>query len=113
MSTMDALSRVIGEFRKLDINMPIHQAYLFCLVAAETDEEINISTLADKSGQSLGSTSRNILQLTKVPKAGVEGHDLVFTSVDPLDRRKKMVGLTPRGKLFAKELREIIRSSIN
>ncbi|MER8510921.1 helix-turn-helix domain-containing protein [Mesorhizobium sp. M0571] len=93
----------IDEFRKLNAEMQAQQISLFLHIVAQP--ELTIKEYAQRAGLGDGGPiSRNIEALSekrKVMVAGkpelVDGHGLIETYEDPLDRRFKRVKPTQRG----------------
>lgn len=103
-----AYSRVIAlieEFRKIDPEMPLQTAVTFCTVAAE--EGITMKRLQEKLGFSQSSCSRNVASLSKFHRLNKPGHDLLYTTEDPHERRRKIVMLTPKGKRVAESIKAV------
>lgn len=96
------LLRLLEEFRKLDPEMPLQQAVTFVEVALRPG--ISVTELSDRVGQALSSTSRNVAALGEVNRNRQQGHNLVVAKEDPLERRKKIVSLTPKGRRVAETL---------
>jgi len=108
MTAFRTLLKALDEFRKLDPVMPAQTMAHFLAVADRAPEEISMGELAEAIGLSQSSTSRNIAYLGKTWKPGVAGLDLVEAFEDPMERRRKLVRLTPKGKRVAESLRETI-----
>ncbi|AIK68481.1 hypothetical protein Lo5R7ANS_11 [Mesorhizobium phage vB_MloP_Lo5R7ANS] len=93
----------VDEFRKLNAEMQAQQISLFLHIVAQP--ELTIKEYAQRAGLGDGGPiSRNIEALSekrKVMVGGkpelVDGHGLIETYEDPLDRRYKRVKPTQRG----------------
>lgn len=83
-------------FRDLRETMPLQYVTIFLLVAA--DENQNFSTYATRRGTSQSLMSRHIADLGAVNRYHTEGFGLVETYDDLMDRRNKLVRLTPKGR---------------
>ena len=95
--------RVIEQLRRIDPDMPIAQAH--CLIAiAMSEDGLSLVDLAKKVGIGAASTSRYVAALGKVDRHRETGLGLVQAHEDPLERRKKIVSLTKKGKTFIEEL---------
>lgn len=81
-------------------------AATFLLVAAR--EGITMKNLSEALGISQASCSRNIAALSKWHRLNKAGHDLVYTEEDPVERRRKIAFLTPKGKRVAEALRVLL-----
>lgn len=103
---LELLIGTLENFRKLDIEMPIQYVVTFLSIALreKAEEGLSIKDLEQWTHLSQSATSRNVQALSKWFKPrtkvapGVPGHDLVETFEDPMDRRKKIVRLTPKGR---------------
>ena len=98
--------RFIEEFRKIDPEMPLQMAATFMVVAIR--KGITMKELAETLGISQASCSRNVAALSKWHRLNREGHDLIYTEEDPIERRRKIAFLTPKGKRIAETLRALI-----
>jgi DNA-binding MarR family transcriptional regulator len=106
------LRAAVEEFRKLDPVMPAQTMAHFLVIAERAPEEIGMKELAGMFGLSQSSTSRNVAYLGKVWKTNSEGAvpglDLVEAYEDPMERRRKLVRMTPKGKRVAEALAGLI-----
>lgn len=100
--------KMLEEFRKIEPDMPLQMAATFLTVANE--EGITMKTLGERLGISQSSCSRNIAALSKFHRLNKPGHDLVCATEDPVERRRKIVKLTPKGKRVAEALLEILEA---
>ena len=98
--------RLLEEFRKLDSEMPIQMAATFLMVANE--EGITMKNLGNRLGISQSSCSRNVAALSRWHRLGNPGHDLLYAIEDPVERRRKIVKLTPKGKRVAETVLKIL-----
>lgn len=97
---------LLEELRKIDAEMPLQMATAFLTVASE--EGITMKRLGEKLGISQSSCSRNVAALSKYHRLNKPGHDLLYATEDPEERRRKIVKLTPKGKRVAETLLEIL-----
>lgn len=100
-----ALMRMLAaleEFRKLDPEMPIQQAVTFLVIAA--NEGLSLREVAERTGQAHSSTSRNVAALGEVHRYGKPGHRVIAATEDPLERRKKTITLTHKGRTVLKTI---------
>jgi DNA-binding MarR family transcriptional regulator len=96
-STTERMIAFVQEFRKLDPELQA-QAIILFLKVAQNDGQITMVELQHWSGLATSSVSRNMALLGKINRHGESGLDLVGTFADPLDRRRKVVHLTPKGR---------------
>lgn len=93
---------ILEEFRKLDPEMQLQMAATFTLVAMRPG--ITMKDMAEILGISQASCSRNVAALSKWHRLNKPGHDLVYSEEDPIERRRKIVKLTAKGKRVAETL---------
>jgi len=115
MTTRDdtlRLMAIVDEVRKLWDGMPVSVVALF-LAIAEADaahERLGITEAGERCGMTLASASRNILLLAH--KRADRGHpplEVVAIKPFPGDFRRKMVVLTPKGRLVFERLCKLVR----
>lgn len=90
------------EFRKFDPQMPIQMAATFLFFAIHRG--CTMRQLADATEISQSSASRNVAALSETHRAGSAGHNLLVSEQDPLDWRRKVINLTPKGQRMAATL---------
>jgi DNA-binding MarR family transcriptional regulator len=105
LSVYEAL-KPFREYRK---TMPLQYVTVFLLVAS--DENQNFSTYATRQGTSQSLMSRHIADLGKVNRYHKPGFGLVETYDDLMDRRNKLVRLTPRGRHIVLEMSKALQSA--
>lgn len=96
---------LIEEFRKIDPDMPLQTAACFLLIAQEPG--ISIMELSTRMGMAQSTASRNVAVLSEYQKGTKKGHGLVVSKEDPLERRRKLVTLSPKGRRVAESLEGI------
>lgn len=101
------ISRVLTELRKIDPEMPIQVASVFLEVAL-SENPISMSDLGTRAGIAQSSVSRNVATLGKVNRFHQPGHDLLEAHEDPVERRRKLVTLTAKGRMVAQSISEIV-----
>lgn len=107
-SALQKTTRVMNEFRKLDPEMAIQQVQTFIFCALNEPKDISVKDIADSLGFSQASASRNIASFTSWNRHRRQGHGLLDTREDPMNRSRKVITLTPKGKLVAQAITEII-----
>lgn len=100
--TLGSALMLFHNFRKLESDMPIAQAYCFLLIAQY--EGLSVKELAERANIGMASASRYVAEFSKIGGRGREGYGFVDASEDPLERRKKIIKLTPKGKTFVSKL---------
>ena len=83
--------------------MPIQQAKCLFIVATEEDG-MSLSDIAKKAGIPLATASRYIGALGKINRHKQEGLQLIESFEDPMERRKKIIRLTSKGKVVIRKL---------
>ena len=107
--TRKALSQtlqVLEVFRDIDPTMQLGAAVGFVHVALE--EGISVSEMAHRVGVELSSGSRYQQYFGKVDRARKPGKDLMSDPVDPNERRRKMLRLTPKGQRIVSKLETVL-----
>lgn len=105
------LLKVLRKIRSFDINMSLLSALaLLRVIEMERNGDVvNTSKLADDLDCSTTTASRlAYFWGSGVPKTGVSGHGLLEISLDPNDRRKRLIHLTTSGVIFAKSLNHLL-----
>lgn len=90
------LKKALTLLRDLDSDMPMAQA-LSLLVIAE-NEGLSLKDLAEKVGVGMASASRYVAFFGKPSASGKKGLGLVVAVEDPMERRKKTITLTAKGR---------------
>lgn len=91
-----ALGRVLDEFRKRGLNMPVAQIQAFLIVCL--DQGLGMSEIASATDTKDSTTSRYLLEMGPHRVPGDSNMQLVERSVDPMDTRRARYKLTKRGK---------------
>lgn len=97
--------RAIEEMRKVDPEMQAHTINIFLTVCMRPS--ITMKELCTILGVSQATMSRNIAAMGKVHRLNRPGYDLLIATEDPVERRRKIVNLTPRGMRIKNALDEI------
>ena len=90
--------RLIQAIREIDSEMPLQQIHCLLLIAKE-QEGMSLSDLAKKAGIGLATASRYVAALGKINRHREEGLKLIESFEDPMERRKKIIRLTAKGKV--------------
>jgi hypothetical protein len=86
--------------------MPLQYMNTFLLVVIYPGH--SVEELAELAGVAQSVMSRHIRDIGPVNRHLEPGFDLVKLTLDPKDMRRHVYVLTPKGKLLARELREIL-----
>jgi DNA-binding MarR family transcriptional regulator len=85
-------------------------AVSFLMIAeGETpDGGLSVTELSNKGGFALSSASRYVQALAELDRHRRPGHDLVSDQVDPMERRRKVLKLTPKGKRILAQIKRVL-----
>lgn len=98
--------RALNVFRQIDPEMPIQYVVSFLEIARH--EGLSVSDLASRMGMAQSSASRQLAALSKFRARLQPGHDLVAAHEDPMERRKKIIMLTPKGKVLLMQINDLM-----
>lgn len=101
MKLGDALG-LVKNLREIDADMPMAQAY--CLLLISQYEGLSLKELAQRADVGMASASRYVSQFGKTVRPGESGMNLVEAYEDPMERRKKIIKLTPKGKTLIRKI---------
>ncbi len=107
---LHTITRVINAVRIVDDTMPVQTLSVFLGVAQK--EPISISDLATLTGLAQSSASRNVAALSEWHWLKKPGLGLVKLEVDPMELRKKLVTLTPKGKKLVEQLTGLVEGRV-
>lgn len=99
---MVLLTEALAMLKNLDADMPVSQALSLLLIAG--NEGLSLKELARKTEIGMASASRYVASFGKATKPGAKGLGLVASVEDPMERRKKIITLTPKGRTFVNKL---------
>ena len=102
-----SILRLIERFRMLDSEIQA-QSMAVLLKVAKHPVPIKMAEIAEELGLSQSTVSRNVAYLGDWNRHKTKGHELVEAFEDPMERRRKLVRLTAKGKRFVNELTETI-----
>ena len=97
MTPRDAIRFLTG-ISAIDSEMPLGQAKCLCVVAEE-EEGLSLSEIAKRAGIGLATASRHIGALGKINRKKEPGLLLIESFEDPMERRKKIIRLTKKGRI--------------
>jgi DNA-binding MarR family transcriptional regulator len=109
-----AAIRLIEVFRQIEPNMQLQTAATFLYIAQRDlkGDYPSLIKLGNDLASSNSTASRNVLLLSETFVKDKSGHGLVESFDDPMDRRKKVVRLTPKGHLFLDKIRGAVPSPV-
>lgn len=102
--------KVIERFREVDAEMQI-QAVAVLMKVGKHSVPIKMADIAEELGLSQSTISRNVAYLGDWNRHKAKGHGLLEAFEDPMERRRKLVRLTAKGKRFLKGIVDMWNSS--
>jgi DNA-binding MarR family transcriptional regulator len=100
---LEELLECLKKVQAIHSEMPIQQ--LMCLlIIAQDDEGLSLTEVAQKGHLSLTTASRYVSALGKQNRKREEGLHFVEAYEDPMERRKKIIRLTPKGRAVVRKL---------
>jgi DNA-binding MarR family transcriptional regulator len=94
---------LLSGVQKIDPDMPVQQ--LMCLFfIAQEEEGTSLTEIARKANIGLATASRYVSSLGKMNRHKEEGFNFVESYEDPMERRKKIIRLTTKGKIALKKI---------
>lgn len=108
-SSLTTLARAVEEFRKLDPTIQAQSIATFLFIAQ--NEGCSTADVGEALGLSQASASRNVgvfLKERTIHGRAAAGHDLVTQSIDPLNRRRRIIKLTPKGRRVSESIQHVI-----
>lgn len=95
--------RLLTGISAIDHEMPLGQAK--CLfVIAQAEDGLSLTDISKKAGIGLATASRNVGALGNINRKREEGLRLIEAFEDPMERRKKIIRLTPKGKIAIRKI---------
>ena len=95
--------KFIRGISRIEAEMPLQQLHCL-LVIAQAEEGLSLTEIAQKVGIGLATASRYVAALGKQNRHREEGLLLVESFEDPMERRKKIIRLTTKGKAALNKL---------
>ena len=95
--TPEDVVKLLAGISAVDPEMPLGQAKCLFIIAM-SDEGMSLTDIAKKAGIGLATASRNVAALGKINRKREEGLQLIESFEDPMERRKKIIRLTTKGK---------------
>lgn len=105
------LLRIIEEMRKFDSQLESQAIAIYFYVGLYGGQEgITMQDIAEALDLAQSSVSRNVMKLSITNRYRVSGIDILEAYEDPIERRRKLVRLTPKGKRVWKSLQDLVKS---
>ncbi|GGX91321.1 hypothetical protein GCM10007160_18530 [Litchfieldella qijiaojingensis] len=99
---MMRVCQILEEFRQIYPDMQTQTAVFFVTIAMNPG--ITMKELMERTGTVQSTCSRNVSLLSEWLKHNKPGYGLVQAMEDPVERRRKIVKLTPKGERLAAQL---------
>ena len=103
-TNLGTIFRQVETFRTIDPEIQAQAISTLLVVALADPEPITMRDIGIRTGTAQSSVSRNVAMLGKIHRKGQSGHGLVDSYEDPMNRRVKLVKLTPKGTRFIQTL---------
>jgi DNA-binding MarR family transcriptional regulator len=95
--------KFVNAVAQIEPEMPLQQLHCLLLIA-QAEEGTSLTDLASKAGIGLATASRYVAALGKQNRHREEGLLLVEAFEDPMERRKKIIRLTSKGRAVINKL---------
>jgi DNA-binding MarR family transcriptional regulator len=102
--TLEGILKCVAELRKIDSEMPLPQVHCLFLLAKAGETGMSLTELSKAAEIAMATASRYIGNLGKINRFKEEGFNLVEAYEDPMERRKKIIRLTPKGRVLINRL---------
>ena len=103
--------QIMGLFRELNQDMPIGEVVSFLTIATKETQNgggLTVTELGVQGGFSLASASRYMRSLSSKNRQGGEGHGVVTDLRDPMDDRRKVLRISPKGQEIVASIHRIL-----
>jgi DNA-binding MarR family transcriptional regulator len=105
---LDKVNLLLSGFKEVDETMPIQVAVTFLMVAMYAP--CSLTDIWKSTGWSQSTLSRHLLDLGERDRHKRPGLKLVDVKRDPMELRKNIYTLTPKGEKLAHKLASIVRA---
>lgn len=102
MKVEDAI-RLLTGISAIDQEMPLGQAKCLFIIA-QAEDGLSLTDISKKAGIGLATASRNVGALGNINRKREEGLRLIEAFEDPMERRKKIIRLTQKGKIAIRNI---------
>lgn len=102
METKEVIKLLSG-LQRIDPEMPLQQA-LCLFVISESEDGMSLTDIAKKVGIGLATASRYVSALGRVTRHRTEGLNFIESFEDPMERRKKIIRMTMKGKIALRNI---------
>ena len=101
------LTIILQEFQKVDETISLQLCITFLLVAQ--NEGCSLTDIWKQTGWVQSTVTRHLLDLGQFNRQKGPGYNLVQSERDPMELRKNIYTLTPKGKALYKKLVEMMK----
>lgn len=107
---LETVQKLLEEFQVVDETMPIQLARTFLFIA--THEGCSLTDVMKRTGWAQSTLSRHLLDLGKRNRNKQPGLNLIKSEKDPMELRKNVYTLTPRGRTLVQRLIGVVEREI-
>ena len=100
--SLDLYIKFVSMFREMDADLPLTTVAVFLTVVK--NENMTMKEMSKFLNISQSSCSRNVAYLSQYHRLHKPGLNLLVSREDPMERRRKIVRLTSKGRRFVEKL---------
>lgn len=105
---LKTLTRIATYIFQVDSDFPISRLLVLLLIAKAGKRGILVRDLCAATGFAQSSISRTVSSLSDQPQRGkTEGLSFVKSTPDPIDPRRVVISITPKGEKFLLDLESL------
>jgi DNA-binding MarR family transcriptional regulator len=108
MKSLMKLQAVMDEFTDEHYKITANMIAVFCYIAARSDKVITTRDLPEVFGLPQTTVNRVIRTMADRSYTREEGFKWLRQTPDPQDERQRIVEVTPKGRMLANRIREIL-----
>lgn len=106
------MARLLAAMEALtDRNFEMPGQVILCFLYIASRERCHKQALEEALGMTTASASRNTDYLSKHHRLGKRGMDLIIKEVDPLNKRRVQLRLSPEGKRIANQIKALLNDN--
>lgn len=100
--------KLLRELQKINPEFPLQ--YAVCLGVVSLKEGLSVTELSDQTNLPLSTVSRIVGALSTSRQRG-EPYGLIYVKTSKLEKRRKEIYLSTKGKIFIESIDELMRSN--